>query len=210
MNKEVAKKLIDVLMENGGLNFISLYGGLAQTLTTTEAGSTEEKKLTRRIPVTEYAITEKACDIEETLYNLVLDSSEKGILYFEDNGTVIENERRLAGKFTAYKSNIDLVCWLNRKELTGIENDLICQKAISDIVQKLSIKNTNKECFISLSVAVTNIKPQTPAIFAKYSYDEKVTQYLQQPFEYFSIGLEVRYFLNPKCIDKLTLNPSLC
>lgn len=210
MNKEVAKKLIEILRRKDALKFISLWGGVVQTLETTEAGSTEDKKIIRRIPISDYFITER-CGEKPQYMPMVQDSSESGIIYFEDNGSVQETSVNISGKLTAWRCNLDLVCWLNRKKIANEYTEFVNQRVITEIVKQLSFRRKNEDCFIGMQVSVNSIKPQTASIFGKYSYDEKVNQYLLAPYEYFSISLEIKFFINPECLQKLTLNENqLC
>ena len=46
---------------------------------------------------------------------------------------------------------------------------------------------------------------------SRYTYDETVTQFLRPPFEFFALGLQLKYSINESCVEPLTItNEEVC
>lgn len=209
MNKQLAIRLINRIEQKGGLNYISLLGGVAQTLETQQENSAQNGVVIKKSPITSFAISENACEFQEEYKSLVLDSRERGILYFEENGITFDTQVFSKGRRKQI-SRLDIVCWVNKKKIIGNQNKEISSELISDLINKLSFENVDLGPFKAATFKLTSIKPKNSSIFSKYSYDQTVSQYLLFPYEYFSLSFEVSYFLNTKCINPLDITESLC
>ena len=106
MNKELAKVLRDRL--KGNLAFVDKYGAMVQTVEFKQEqdGGVGIRK---RMPVAVESIAEGTCSSLEM--QMIPDSSNIGILYFEDGGT-LPNGRK--NQRYNYVSNLTLICWINR------------------------------------------------------------------------------------------------
>ena len=200
MNKEIAKVLRDRLQNEGGLPFVEKYAGLVQTVT--EEITADEGTIKKRYPVSTEVTINGACMQHEEI--MTPDSSLKGILYFEDNGT--QSLGRFGNKFK-YLSNLTLVCWINRAKIVSNIYSEITGIAIQNLMQKMDVDGNpeNVSMFTGITVSVTRILPQESSLFAKYSYDENVKQYLRPPFEFFGLGLQVKFGINPDCVEPLEI-----
>lgn len=200
MNKEISKILRDRLRENGGLPFVEKYAGLVQTVT--EEVSTDEVKTKKRFPVATEVVVNDVCSSHEEI--ITPDSSLKGILYFEDGGVVSQGK---VGKRFQFISNLTLVCWINRAKVVSNIYSEITGIAIQNIMTKLKVDENpeNVSMFTGLTVSVVKVQPQEASIFSRYTYDESVTQYLRPPFEFFGLGLQVKFSIDPKCVEPLTI-----
>lgn len=207
MNKELAKELRSRIIENGGLVFVEKYFGLVQTLERIEM--MEDVPIRKRFPVATESVVNGICKSNQQV--ATPDSSMKGILYFEDQGS-FENGRIRSGNNFEFTSNLRLVCWINRKKVVSNEFSEISGLAINDILQKLEVGSNPKSqgMFANISVSVQRIPAQDSSIFSKYSYDEAINQYLMAPFEFFAIDLVVKYSIIGSCINSITINPSPC
>ena len=210
MNKQLAIELINLIIQRGGLPFITLLGGVAQTLTEAQNIDDLTGPIIKRFPYTTYALRKSGVRSKKDNPSLIPDSGEAGILYFEDNGNTIDNTRVFSKGRRKTIARLDLVCWLNKKLINGGKSEEIGLQLITEVLEKLQIKNKDLGNFKSCELKQISIKPQNNAIFSKYSYDEKITQYLMPPFEYFSISLEVSFFIDPKCLPKLIITESKC
>ena len=206
MNKEISKVLRDKLREDGGLPFVEKYAGLVQTVT--EEVATEETKTKKRFPVATEVVLNDVCSDHEEI--ITPDSSLKGILYFEDGGVVSQGK---VGKRFQFVSNLTLVCWINRAKVVSNIYSEITGIAIQNIMTKLKVDENpeNVSMFTGLTVSVVKVQPQEASIFSRYTYDESVTQYLRPPFEFFALGLQVKFQMNPDCVEPLTItNEEVC
>lgn len=208
MNKEVSNILRQRIIDNGGLVFVDKLFGMVQTGEKSEVndnGGTVRK----RFPIAIEHVVEGVCISQEQL--AIPDSSRKGILYFEDGGTNPDGRVRSGGQYQ-FTSSVRLVVWINRKKVTSETYIEISALAIADLIEKLGVDTNPKSegVFSNVSVSVSGIPRQDAGIFSRYTYDETVTQFLRPPFEFFALDLAVKYSINPKCINEIILNESIC
>lgn len=207
MNKELAKALRQIIESNGGLNFVEKMFGTVQTVEKTEEASGTFIK--KRFPVATEHISENCLIRNEEIASP--DSSLRGILYFEDNGTAKSN-KILSGNQLRFDSRLRLVCWINRNKVKADAYIEISGLLIADILNKLSVDRIISEVgfFRNLKTEVVSIPPQNANIFSAYSYDESVNQYLRPPFEFFAIDLKITYSVNPNCIEEIEIIEKEC
>ena len=196
MNKELSKILRERLQENGGLPFVERYAGLVQTVEKIDI-DVNQNNVRKRFPVATEVFINNICQSNEQI--ITPDSGLKGLIYFEDNGTNPDGKK--------YVSNLTLICWINRAKIVSNIYSEITGIAIQNILNKIGIDENpeNVSMFQGLTVSLTKIFPQEASLFSKYTYDESVTQYLRPPFEFFGLGLQIKYGINSKCIEPLTI-----
>ena len=188
----------------GGLPFVDVYAGLAQTVSYKDQDE-NGNLIIKKMPVS-YDTNIEDCTVSPEKA-VVPDSSKKGIIYFEENGGATQY-KRLAGGFTMWTANLFLVCWLNRKLITGDDYSEIAAKAFTEIVAKLKDESITNP-FQKLTVEATRFS-QEPSLFTKYSYDVETMQYLRPPFEYFVITLRVNFMIRGNCLPAIVINPNNC
>ena len=195
MNKEISKILRDKLREGDGLAFVEKYVGMVQTVVRDDPNEGATKK--SRFPVATEVFINNICQSNEQI--ITPDSGLKGLIYFEDNGTNPDGKK--------YVSNLTLICWINRAKIVSNIYSEITGIAIQNILNKIGVDENpeNVSMFQGLTVSLTKIFPQEASLFSKYTYDESVTQYLRPPFEFFGLGLQIKYGINSKCIEPLTI-----
>ena len=202
MNKELAKVLRDRL--KGNLAFVDKYGAMVQTVEFKQEqdGGVGVRK---RMPVAVESIAEGTCSSLEM--QMIPDSSNVGILYFEDGGT-LPNGRK--NQRYNYVSNLTLICWINRARVLTNSYSEISAMAINEIINKIGAEQnpTNESFFTGLFIEVVRIPKQDAGLFSKYTYDETLTQYLRPPFEFFGIEFKCSYSINPSCIDEISVEPN--
>lgn len=206
MNKEISKVLRDKLRQDGGLPFVDKYVGMVQTVT--EDVATDETTKRNKFPVSTEVVLNDVCLSHEEV--ITPDSSLKGLIYFEDNGVQAQGKK---GNIFQFVSNLTLVCWINRAKIVSNIYSEITGIAIQNIMSKLNVDENpeNVSMFTGLTVSVSKIQPQEATIFSRYTYDETITQYLRPPFEFFGLGLQVKFGVNPNCVEPLTItNEEVC
>lgn len=208
MNKEISKVLKDRLLAKGGLPFADLISGMAQTVEYKEANE-DGNTIIKRMPVSYDTNSAEGCrTTPETA--LVPDSGRRGIVYFEDQG--VRYKGRASGGAVLYQSTLTLVCWMNKARFMGKDfyTD-INPYCITQITSKLKAgRLINSGIFAKMNVTPTQILPQDARVFAKYTYNETVTQYLRPPFEFFGIVLNIDYQVHPECIESLIIKDPAC
>ena len=207
MNKELSKILRERLQENGGLPFVERYAGLVQTVEKIDI-DVNQNNVRKRFPVATESVLNGVCNSNEII--MTPDSSVKGIIYFEDGGTTPMGRK---GSRFLYSSNLTLVCWINRAKVVSNIYSEITGIAIQNIIKKMRVDENpeNVSIFTGMTVSVVRILPQEASIFSRYTYDETVTQFLRPPFEFFALGLQLKYSINESCVEPLTItNEEVC
>lgn len=189
MNQTIANIIKDYIDD---LDFVDKIAGLVST---TYLSITDDKgvKVTKSFPI---SCTTTANDCKEGLYNdLCPDSRYKTIIYFEDGGVTFNKHE---GVFKCFTSKLRLVCWINILKLEGE----VCPSgdpctASADIIKKilcaLPTHPVNVSPFATVFPVVTNQVIRSNAIFSQYSYNEKQTQYLMYPYDYFALEISTDF-----------------
>lgn len=134
-------------------------------------------------------------------YNdLTPDSAHKTVIYFEDGGVSFV---RAQGNFRHYKSRLRLVCWINVAKL----NEDICYtdspctastNILLEIIRAIPNFPANYSPFLQVRFEVISQVVRDNGIFSKYTYNEKQTQYLMSPYDYFALEIETDFAI---CIE---------
>lgn len=207
MNKELAHILKERLVRDGGLPFVELISGLAQRVTFKQ-NNDDGAAITKTMPVSYDNTTAERCTVTPERA-LIPDSSKKGLLYFEDMGSVFVD--RMSGGAMKYRSTLILVCWMNRARLVGDNYAEITSYCVAGILKKLGVKSIkNEQPFIGMLVTPGRILPQDASVFSRYTYDEAVTQYLRPPFEFFGMELTIDYGIHPDCLSTIEFKEPIC
>lgn len=173
------KKSLVPLVERG---LITRLAGLVKTLETDRFSGGKKKKYRFPIPV---EASESTCLSTGRVYpDLVPDSSERLIVYFEDGGATCLNGD------TKWQSRLRLVAWGNRDGFTIAEER---QPELPIIIASLLIgairKATGEGIVNSLRVEITSSPEAGANLFSRYTYNETSSQYLMLP--YFALGLDL-------------------
>ena len=149
-------------------------------------------------------------DCKDGAYNeLMPDSKYKTVIYFEDRGISFV---RKEGHWKYYQSNIRLVCWINVADI--LEDD--CKKGtsctlsahlIAEIIRALPEFPENHDPFDFVYSEVVNQDIRSNAIFSAYSYDEKHSQYLMYPYDYFALDIQTQFAI---CLKGTSVYDSGC
>ena len=176
------------------LDFVDKIAGLVQTVYM-DITNENNVKVPKAYPV---ACCTTAEDCKQGAYNdLAPDSKYKTVIYFEDGGVSFE---RSTGTHKYYRSNLRLVCWINvakLKEQTCYTN-LTCTVSahlIADIIRHLPTIPENISPFDQVSIEVTNQVVRSNSIFSAYTYNEKQTQYLLSPYDFFALDIQTDFAL---------------
>lgn len=125
---------------------------------------------------------------------LIPDSRYKSIMYFEDNGLqFLERD----GRWQNMASNLRLVCWANMKRLG--KQDYNSPDMIMELLKILPQLPFSTARFHKMEILPTTQEVRGNNIFARYTYNEPITQYLFYPYDYFAINLNIRFKIIPQC-----------
>jgi hypothetical protein len=190
-----------------GLDFVDKIAGLVAPLTF-EIKDKDNNMITKTFPI---ACCVSADDCKEGAYNeLMPDSKYKTVIYFEDGGVTFD---RYTGNHKYYKSSLRLVCWINIEKImaSGIcKSEIPCTYAahlIAEIIKILPRFPENHSPFDFVYSEVIGQIVRSPSIFGAYTYDEKHSQYLMSPYDYFALTIDTSFAL---CLDSDTTDDSSC
>lgn len=140
--------------------------------------------------------------------DLVPNSRTKGILYFEDYGTVTAQSK--SSNDHSYTSKIRLVCWINNKLIFGKNCNSKSHVLITHIREHLEVGYFNSGDFKKIRLQATNIVENDYKIFDRYTYPKESVKFLMHPYEAFAIDFKADYSISKSCLDEIELNPALC
>lgn len=206
MTKEIAKILQQRIVD-AELPYLTTIAGLVQTVVYAEENATGGKML-MKMPVSVDTNIEQcgsANEIQEKA--IVPDSAQAGILYFEENGSSFDKSTAHGDSF---KSALTLVCWLNKKRITGDKYTSITTQVIRDIKEAFGRNPFNEMPFCRIQVMIDKVQAQDANVFSPYSYDEAVSQYLMPPYEFFALQITVKYVPVDACVQEIVMSPDNC
>ena len=188
MNNLIANIVVDYIKD---LTWIDKLAGMTQVAKVSEKSG--DVKVEKRFPISCQMSYEDAC--KDGCYNdLAPDSSKSSIVYFEDGSlSLVKSER---GRLY-YESTIRLVAWLNYQRLRGG-----CGSTgtyIIDIIKALPDFPQNIGDMLGVSIKVSSQVPRSDAIFGAYTYNEKQTQYLMVPYDFFALNITTSFYIIPEC-----------
>lgn len=191
------------------LPYISKYGGVVQTIQKVIPGVGDNgKAIVKRIPISAVHEAPANCDLTEAInLHFIPESKLKGMLYFEDGGSVINTGKRHSG-LNYWRSRLRLVVWLNQKLLMDQFDIELASVAMNEMISLLCTNPVNMDVFKDLTIRVASIPPATSAIFSEYDYNEKETQFLMPPYDFFAIDLDVFFGIPKGCKVPVVPDPN--
>lgn len=187
MNNKIANIIVDYI---DGLSWIDKIAGLTQVAKVTQ-GDTE-----KRFPVSCQLSYDDACRVG--CYDELMPNSQyKSVVFFEDVGFSFVRQE---GNKLYYESRLRLIAWLNYRLLTesgcGSSGDYIIS-----ILKILPTSPVNIGDLLRFSTVVTSQAARSSDIFGKYTFDEKRSQYMMIPFDFFALDLRTNFMIINECID---------
>jgi hypothetical protein len=197
MNQAIANIIKEKIQD---LDFIDKIAGLVSaTYSNVRDGDKIEQKC---FPV---ACCVTADDCKVGAYNdLCPDSKYKTVIYFEDGGVKFVKSE---GNFKYYTSDLNLICWINVAKILedGCNIGTTCTLSahiIAEIIRHLPEFAQHIDPFSHVKIEVTGQTVRSNSIFSKYTYNEKQTQYLMYPYDYFSLDIKTDFAI---CMKSTTV-----
>jgi len=218
MNAQIATILKDKLasIDNGldaqsnplppGLKFIERLAGLVQIGEKAQPTQIEGAFAVSKFPISLDSDYEE-CINKGCYKDLVPNSKQKGILYFESLGALPLSQSH--GSFK-YAVKLRLVCWINNKLIQGSNCKSISHQLITKIRTTLENGAFNSGAFTRITVRATNILDNDIKLFANYTYPSESVKFLMHPYEAFGIDFTVEFSISNDCLDELVLSPEIC
>lgn len=191
MNSDIAS-ILKIKILTAAHPVVDKIAGMVQTVEYAQErmnGSAEVK----RIPVSIDTNVPGAAAWKER--ELVPNSKYRSMLYFEDGG-ITAGVRSAYG--TEHVSKLTLICWLNTKMMAGTSTPT--SDFIRDLLKIIEKPPYNSGKYLRIHTLHDAIRPMDAGVFSRYTYDQKEKQYLMPPFEYFAIGLTVKYIVSAACV----------
>lgn len=205
MNEKIAN-IVKGRLE--GLSFVDKIAGLARPMIIS-VNNEKNEPVQKVFPI--------ACDvslndcISGRYQDLIPQSKYKSIIYFEDQGTTIQKASK---NWALFNSRLNLICWMNLKKLGECNACTTSTAVILSILAALPEFTINNDSYYPIrDIQIVGISEaiKSNAIFNKYSYDEKTTQYLLYPFDFFMLSLSIEYRVNLHCVTEFTIDtPCIC
>lgn len=189
-----------------GLLFVERMAGVVVVGEKTQPTEIEGAFAVTKFPISLDANYED-CINKGCYKDLVPNSSQRGILYFEDFGTKPVGIDR--GYFK-YQTRLRLVCWVNNKLIQGDVCKSLSHLFITQIRSELENKIFNSGHFSKIQIFATNVIENDYRLFERYTYPQSVIKYLMHPYEAFGIDFSVEYSISQNCLPELILNPETC
>lgn len=189
-----------------GLHFVDKIAGLT-SVTYFDVTDKDKNTVQKAFPV---ACCVTADDCKVGAYNeLMPDSKYKTVIYFEDRGVSFT---RSESNWKYYTSNLRLVCWINVTKLIGVDckEGTACTVAahlITDIIRALPSFPEHNYPFNHVYSEVVNQEVRSNGIFAAYTYDEKHSQYLMYPYDYFALDIQTNFAI---CMESTQVYDATC
>lgn len=186
MNKEIANILKEKIQD---LPFIDKLAGLVKTIETTDKSEAANPKVIR-FPA---SVDVNGAPLKAWNYaDLVPNSTKKSIFYIEGRGLKPGN---ITARGFEMVSSLRLIGWMNSR--FPVDTDSF---AIASIISRFDDRPFNSGIFTGIRIKPVAILDSEDKLFSKYTYDEKVNQFLMLPFMAFGIDFEINLTMNPKCI----------
>lgn len=188
MNASIANLILSRI-EVADFAFLDKYAGLTRAITDGRL----DKPVT--IPVSCTVNDPLACD-SSTLADLLPDPKYRSVLFFEGDTVPRKIVKRAIG--TSYESRLRLIVWLNCEKLGGACN---CGDVpLMQLIDLLNKRIPDSSPFNRIVVSVEGGGPTRGSeVFGKYTLDNKATQFLHYPFDYFALDITVSFMLIPGC-----------
>jgi hypothetical protein len=186
MNNKIANIIVDYIKE---LDWIDKIAGLTQIARVTQGG------VEKRFPISCDMTFDDAC-VKGCYDDLMPNSQYASVVFFEDGSFTFS---RAEGNKLYYESRLRMVVWLNYKKLTGGCGST--SEYIISIIKALPAFAQNVGDMLRLSVTVTSQMPRTSGVFDKYTFDEKRSQYLMLPYDFFALDIKTTFFIISECVE---------
>lgn len=213
MTSQIANILKNKLaaIDNGenkpaGLPFIEKLAGLVQVAEKVNPTQIEGAFAVTKFPMSLDSDYEE-CINKGCFKDLVPNSKQKGILYFESLPTLPLGKEH--GNFK-YQSRLRLVCWINNKLIQGANCKSISHKLITQIRNTIEAGPFNSGEFTRITARATNFIDNDYKLFSNYTYPQESVKFLMHPYEAFGIDYVIDFTIANSCIDELEIIAETC
>ena len=199
MNATIAELILTRL---GALPWLEKTTGLTRPVTFGGKNGTKDSTLPVACTVTD----PQACTLDKA-YAILPDEKFRSVVFFE--GATLPERIRKPGIGIQYRSRLRMVVWMNCAKLGGECNcgDLAYQSIVTALDKKMRY---DSGVFKGIKHVVTGGATRGTEIFSKYTLDEKRSQYLHFPFDFFAVDIDTDFRLMPGCEADLVPEDAAC
>jgi hypothetical protein len=174
------------------LDFVDKIAGLTQ-VATFEIKGADNTLVQKTVPIA-CCVDPESCK-EGPYDDLMPNSAYKTVIYFEDGGVSFV---RSESNWKYYTSNLRLVCWINIAKIFESEckTGIPCTYAahvVAEIIRHLPEFPAHYTPFDKVYSEVVSQEVRSNSIFSQYTYDEKHSQYLMSPYDYFALNIQTTF-----------------
>lgn len=192
----ILKSYLEPLVSDGSTStkFIDKLAGVIKVVTKTEMGDSNNP-IRKTFPVS-CNINFEDCNNNGAYKDLIPNSLLGCIVYFEDLGIRLVNEER---GYRRWRSSYRMIGWINQKKL-GTNECNVTGTIINTLINQFPSKAFNSGIYTQCLIEVLGQDPKSLNPFSKFTYDEDRTQYLMNPFDYFSLQIDVTCSVHGSCV----------
>jgi hypothetical protein len=194
MNEKIANVLKTQIE---GLDFVDKIAGLTRPLLL-NIMDVDNKSVPKIYPIS-CDITSDDC-IKGRYQDLIPSSKYASIIYFEDAGGV--SMQYVDKRWVTFSARLNLVCWLNLKKIGEVSTCSSSAQVLLSILAMLPEFPISDGIYQAINIRSISEAVKSNAIFSRYSYDEKLTQYLLYPYDFFMLNLAVDFRINLNCVTQ--------
>lgn len=199
MNATIANLILTRL---GAMPWMHKVTGLTRPVTFAKGGTKKDIVLPIACTVTDPL----QCTIDRS-YEILPDEKYRSIVFFE--GTMMPERVTKPGMGIQYRSRLRMIVWLNCDRLGSACNcgDLAYQSIVTALDKKMRY---NSGVLMGIRHRVMGGVTRGTDIFSRYTFDEKHSQYLHIPFDFFALDIETEFRVQPGCEDDLVASVPEC
>jgi hypothetical protein len=191
------------------LNWVERYGGLVRPAVKTYIDENSGLIYNKTYPVS-CDVTEKDCWEKGRYADLIPNDKYKSITYFEQRGAVTVKASSFGGRdMLEFNAPLSFIAWLNLPKLgiSECSTPVFEASAIKMFMEKITPEMPYKAH--EVKVIIDSLNPRNEGVFTKYSYGDKLGLLLY-PFDFFSINLNIRWFVQPHCLPDYEPGEPIC
>lgn len=200
MNQDIANYLKGLLTAQGATTavWISTIAGLVWPLRRTTSEQTS---------IYPVSCDHNADECDENQYiELIPKNGLRSIIYFEERqgATLVE---RMPHRIFKYETVLRLVCWFDKRKFMNPSACLVRSLLVHDIISNIDFGYTNSSPYRRIHINSVSEVEHSRDIFSAYTYDEDLSQFMFEPYDFFALDIKLTFELGAECIAEISINP---
>jgi hypothetical protein len=191
------------------LPWVERYGGLVRPAVKTFIDENSGLIYNKTYPIS-CDVNEKECWEKGRYQDLIPNDKYKSITYFEQRGAITIKETQMTGReMLEFNAPITFVAWLNLPKLGISEcSSPVFEASAIKMLMNLKVSELPFQA-LGVKVIIEASSPKNEGVFTKYSYGDKFGLLLY-PFDYFSININIRWYVQPQCLPEYEPMEPIC